>query len=205
MFKINKLMRGFLIGLLLSFSLIANAEPVNALLRQSGDPVAGNPNGKVTIVEFFDYQCGHCVSMAPVMSAIIKANPDVRVVYKELPIRGSNSQFASRAALAAKKQGKYSALSHAMLVTNEPLNETTILELAKKEGLNIAKLKKDMTDKSINNQIDANMKLAQDLQISGTPAFFIGKTDATSSDEVVFRLGEMSQREMQDVINKIKA
>lgn len=205
MFTINKLMHAFLMGLLLSFSIIANAEPVNALLRQGGDPVVGNPNGKVTIVEFFDYQCGHCVSMAPVMSAIIKANPDVRVVYKELPIRGSNSQFASRAALAAKKQGKYYALSHAMLVTNEPLNETTVMELAKKAGLNITKLKKDMNDKSITNQIDANMKLAQDLQISGTPAFFIGRTDATSSDEVVFRLGEMSQRELQDVINKIKA
>lgn len=205
MLTINKWIQAVLIGLLFSFSLAVHAEPTNALFRQGNDPVAGNPNGKITVVEFFDYQCGHCVSMAPVISAIIKANPDVRVVFKELPIRGTTSQFASRAALAAKKQGKYYAFSHALMMTNEPLNQTTIMEIAQKTGLNVVKLKKDMNDKSTYQQLNANMKLAEDLQISGTPAFFIGKTNATNSQDVTFRLGEMSQSELQDAINKAKS
>ena len=100
-----------------------------ALFNQSNDPIAGNPNGKITVVEFFDYQCPHCTTMAPVMADVIKANPDVRVVYKEFPIRGPMSEMASRAALAANKQGKYMVLSHALLTSTQPLSEEVIFSL----------------------------------------------------------------------------
>ena len=66
----------------------------SALFKQDNDPTAGNPKGIVTIVEFFDYQCPHCVDMAPVTEAIIKANSNVRYVFKEFPIRGPVSDFA---------------------------------------------------------------------------------------------------------------
>lgn len=204
MFQINKLLQILFIALLFSFSLAATAESTNDLFRQKNDPVGGNPNGKITIVEFFDYQCGHCVTMAPVISAIIKANPDVRVVYKELPIRGNMSQFASRAALAANKQGKYDSFSHALLTTDQPLTETSVLGIAKKVGLNVSQLKKDMADRSIYTQLNENMDLAQTLKLSGTPAFFIGKTNVSDSNDIDFRLGQMSQTELQDAINKIK-
>ena len=110
---------------LLSFAV--KAQSANELLHQSHDPIAGNPKGNVTVVEFFDYQCSHCMSMAPVIAAIIQANPNVRVVFKDLPIRGAMSEFAARAALAANKQGKYYSLNHALLSANQPLTEDFVL------------------------------------------------------------------------------
>ncbi len=176
---------------------------VNALFHDAKDPVVGNPNGAVTVAEFFDYQCPHCVDMAPVMSDIIKNNPNIRVVFKEFPIRGPMSDFAARAALAANKQGKYYQLSHALLTSStQPLTQDVVFQLAKANGINVDQLKKDMNDDSINAQIKANTKLAQDLQLLGTPAFFIGKTDAKSSDNINYVPGQMNTQQLQDAINK---
>lgn len=172
-----------------------------ALFNQNDDPIAGNPNGKITVVEFFDYQCPHCVDMAPVMDAIIKANPDVRVIYKEFPIRGPISNFAARAALAALKQGKYNEFSHALLTSNQPLTNDTILTIAKNTGLDVDKLKKDMSDQSVDTQIKNNTKLAQDLKLFGTPAFFIGKTTGDNST-ITYIPGQMNQAQLQDEIDK---
>lgn len=175
------------------------------LFHQANDPTAGNPQGKITVVEFFDYQCPHCVDMAPILDAIIKANPDVRIVFKEFPIRGPISDFASRAALAANKQGKYYQFSHALLIAKQPLTQDAILQIAKDNGLNVDQLKKDMNDASINDQIKANTKLAQDLKLFGTPAFFIGKTNATTSDKINYVPGQMDQNQMQAAIDKAKS
>ena len=169
------------------------------LFHQANDPVAGNASGKISIVEFFDYQCPHCVDMAPVISAIIKANPDVRVVYKEFPIRGPVSEFASRAALAANMQGKYIEFSHAVLTAPQPLTQDTILDLAKKSGLDVDKLKTDMNSEAVTKQIQANTKLAQDLKLFGTPAFFIGKTNSSTSINYV--PGQMDQKQLQTAID----
>lgn len=171
----------------------------NPLFHQANDPIAGNPNGKLTVVEFFDYQCPHCMDMAPVMTDIIKANPDVRVIYKEFPIRGPLSDMAARAALAANKQGKYSEFSHLLLTSKAPLTEAGIYKTAQDAGLNVDQLKKDMNDKSIQDQLKANVKLAQDLKLFGTPAFFIGKTAGTT---ITYIPGRMNQQQMQEVLNK---
>jgi protein-disulfide isomerase len=169
-----------------------------ALFHQANDPVVGNAKGKISIVEFFDYQCPHCVDMAPVISAIIKANPEVRVIYKEFPIRGPISDFASRAALAANMQGKYAEFSHAVLVAQQPLTQDAILDIAKKTGLDVEKLKTDMNSETVSNQIKANTKLAQDLKLFGTPAFFIGKTDST---DIHYVPGQMNQTQLQAAID----
>ncbi len=182
----------------------AYAEPINLLFHNTNDPIAGNPKGKITVVEFFDYQCSHCINMAPVMSNIIKDNPNVRVVFKEFPIRGPVSEFASRAALAANKQGKYFTFSHALLTAPQPLTENAILEIAQQSGLNIEKLKKEMDNNQVQEQLKNNIKLAESLQLTGTPAFFIGKTQTKNSKNVTFVLGAMSQSELQDAINKAK-
>ena len=79
----------------------------DTLFHDNNDPIGGNANGKVTIVEFSDYQCSHCVEVAPIVDGAIKDNSNVRVVVKEFPIRGPVSDIAARAALAANKQGKY--------------------------------------------------------------------------------------------------
>lgn len=173
-----------------------------ALFHTPGDPIGGNPNGKVTIVEFFDYQCSHCIDMVPTVDAIIKANPEVRVVYKEFPIRGPMSETAARATLAANKQGKYSELSHAILASKQPLTQELILKLAKESGLDVEKLKKDMHDKAVESELDATMKLAKDLKLFGTPAFFIGKTDASSASALTYVPGRMEQKQLQAEIDK---
>jgi len=176
----------------------------NALFHQTNDPIVGNPNGKVTVVEFFDYQCPHCVEMAPIMGAIIKANPDVKVVYKEFPIRGPLSEFAARAALAANMQGKYDAFSHALLNSNAPLTEDSIMAMAKASGLDVDKLKKDMDSPAVKKQLKDNIKLAQDLKLFGTPALFVGKTSAIGKDPISYLPGRMEQNQLQDSINKVK-
>ncbi len=202
---LRKIATSFLIslGLFLSFSFAAHAQSVDDLFRHKGDPIAGNPNGKITVVEFFDYQCSHCVSMASVMASIIKKNPDVRIVYKDFPIRGPMSTYAALAAIAAEKQHKYYPLSHALLTTNLTLTESNVMGIAHSAGLNINKLKKDM--KSAQHQLQANYALAREMSLNGTPAFFIGKTDAKSKDDVNFVMGEMSESELQAAIDKAKA
>lgn len=194
------------LGLLFSLSVFAASGNaiLDSLFHDSNDPVIGNKNGKITIVEFFDYQCSHCVNMAYTLENIVKNNPDVRVVYKEFPIRGAMSDVAARAALAANMQGKYYPLHHALLTTDQSLSESTILSIAKAKGLNVDKLKKDMSSATVNKIIAANKSLANRLGIAGTPAFFIGKTDATDTKAVKFELGEMSQSTLQEEITKLR-
>ena len=169
-----------------------------SLFSQANDPVAGNPKGKVTIVEFFDYQCPHCVDMAAVMESIIKANPDLRVVYKEFPIRGPISEFAARAALAANMQGKYTVFSHAVLAAPQPLTQDAIFDIAKKTGLDVDKLKTDMNGNAVSSQLKANNKLAQGLKLFGTPAFFIGKI---GDKNIKYVPGQMDQTQLQAAID----
>ena len=173
-----------------------------SLFHNASDPVAGNPNGTVTIVEFFDYQCSHCVAMSPVLAETIKSSPNVRIVFKEFPIRGPLSDYASRAALAANLQGKYLAFHDELMKTKQPYTQEAILAAAKTVGLNVEQLQKDMDGQAVKDQIQANMKLAQDLKLLGTPAFFIGKTDATTASSINYVPGELKQTQIQELIKK---
>ena len=177
------------------------------LFHQTNDPMSGNPNGKITVVEFFDYQCPHCVGMTPVMTGIVKSNPEVRVVYKEFPIRGPASEVASKAALAAHMQGKYLDFQHALMDNKQlPLTEEIIMGVAKTAGLDVEKLKTDMKGKEVAQQIKDTYKLAQNLQLMGTPAIFVAKSsvDKTSGPSaVVFVPGQVTQDQLQEVIGKI--
>lgn len=172
------------------------------LFDQSSTTTAGNPNGKVTVVEFFDYQCPHCVDMAPVMEAIIKANPNVRVVYKDFPIRGPASELAAKAAIAAGMQGKYSELSHAILTANQPITEDSIMRLAKDNGLDVEKLKKDMNSPAVDKQIKSNMQLAKNLKLFGTPALFVANTSTSKPDNISYIPGYADQKQLQNFIDQ---
>ncbi|MES2216821.1 MAG: DsbA family protein [Pseudomonadota bacterium] len=176
------------------------------LFKQSNDPSAGNANGKVTLVEFFDYQCPHCVDMEPDVMATIKANPDLRVIYKEFPIRGQVSVMASKAALAALKQGKYPQFHDLLMQNAQSLSQEKIMELAKSIGLDTKKLKTDMDSPDVDAQIKANYKLAQDLQLYGTPAFFIVTTALPKDAKgVEFIPGQVDQKTLQTTIDKVKS
>jgi protein-disulfide isomerase len=182
-------------------SLSIHAQSIPQLFNNLGDPILGNPKGSVTLVEFFDYECSHCIDMAPVVSAVIKANPNLRVVMKNLPLRGPMAELAGRVALVAKNQGKFNEVNHALFAADQPLTEESIMQIAKKAGLNMQKLKNDLNSTAIDNQLQSNMNEARELQIPGTPAFLVGKTNANKLDAVEQILGSVSQSRLQEAID----
>ena len=137
-------------------------------------PVLGNPDGDVTVVEFFDYNCPYCRRVKPEMEALLAADPNVRVVYREWPILGDGSVFAARAALASRNQGKYEEFHWAMMQLKERAEEASILRTAEDTRLDVAHLRRDMNGPEIEEHIQTSMRLAQSLGFSGTPSFVIG-------------------------------
>jgi protein-disulfide isomerase len=135
---------------------------------------AGNPHGDVTLVLFFDYRCPYCKQGVAEEKALIAADPGVRIVYKEFPILGPASMTASRAALAAVKQGKYLPFHDAMMAYRGAFSDIEIFGLAKDAGIDVERLKRDMKGDDISAILKANFALAQDLGINGTPAYIIG-------------------------------
>jgi len=137
-------------------------------------PISGNPKGDVTIVEFFDYQCGYCKRTMQTVLDLQKEDPKIRVVWKELPILGPASEFASRAAMAAKKQDKYIEFHVAVMGARGQLTTESVMKHAADVGLDIDKLKRDMMAPEIGKYLRDTLQLAQQLGINGTPGFVIG-------------------------------
>ena len=148
----------------------ANAE---AIFRSPHDHVAGNPDGDVTLVEFFDYNCGWCKKGLPEVVSLIEQDKNLRVVLKEFPIFGGDSDYAAKAAIAARKQGKYWELHTALLGHEGKVTAAAVDEIAAAQGLDVAKLKADMELPEVAQVIQGNQALAQALAINGTPAFII--------------------------------
>lgn len=174
-------------------------------LLNGGLTVAGNPKGNVTLVEFFDYQCVHCKKMAPVVSDLIKQNPNLRVIYKEFPIFGKSSDTASRVAMAAAMQGKYMAMHEALIKQTGRLNEQLIMDSAKSAGLNVEKLKADMDSKAVTDALEATRQLAEQMHLMGTPAFVVlstpdGKLKAGTTP--AFIPGAASAEALQELVKK---
>jgi protein-disulfide isomerase len=145
------------------------------LFKNPTSPVVGNPQGDVTLVEFFDYQCGYCKSVHADVRRLLDSDGKVRLVLKEFPILGPASLTASRAALAAQKQGKYDALHNALMENRGQLDDDKIMRIAGSVGgLDLERLKKDMQAPEIQASLEKNLRLAQELNIRGTPAFVIG-------------------------------
>jgi len=156
----------------------AIAENRAEILSDKGGGVAGNSKGNITLVEFFDYRCGYCKKARPIIAQLLKSDPQIRLVYKELPILGPDSLVASQAALAARTQGadKYLAFHDALMDTRGAIDENTIRTAARQVGLDVAKLTHDMTDPNIEETLKATHALASKLGITGTPSFIIGDT-----------------------------
>lgn len=151
----------------------ANAEQIYNDPASAAD---GDPRGDVTIVEFFDYRCGVCKRVHPIVKELMESDPKIRRVMKEWPILGPNSIVASRAAIAARKQGDdlYFAFHNAMMEAKSDLELPTVLQIAKSVGLDAARLSKDMDDPEIAETIRRNYALAENLKLNGTPSFLIG-------------------------------
>jgi protein-disulfide isomerase len=140
------------------------------------DPVAGNPQGDVTIVEFFDTQCPYCRRMEPAMEQFLAQDHGVKLVYKDLPILGPASTLGSKALLAAQVQGGYEKLREAVMQLPPDTTLPMIQAAAEKLGLDWARLSHDIDSPAVQQQIDANLKLAHALEIDGTPVLVIGDT-----------------------------
>ena len=145
-----------------------------ALQRTPGDPIAGNAEGDVTLVEFYDIRCPYCRRMVPVMAELLKADRRVRVVFKDIPILGPASMVGARAVLAAQRQGGYLKMHDALMTGTPNIDAEVVRAAAQKTGLDWERLQRDMADPAIQARIDANLALARALHIDGTPAYVIG-------------------------------
>lgn len=159
----------------------AQAAAAQAILRDQGllerdpnAPVLGNLEGDVTVVEFFDYNCPYCKRAMPEVQALLAADTGVRLVYREWPILGEGSVYASRAALAARAQGKYEDFHWALMGSRGRVTEPLVLRIAEEVGLDIEQLKQDMEAPEVEEHIASSKRMAQILGISGTPSFVIG-------------------------------
>ncbi|MFO1127972.1 MAG: DsbA family protein [Rhodospirillales bacterium] len=155
-----------------SAALVANRA---AIEQDPRAPVAGNPKGDVTVVEFFDYRCGYCKKVMPVVREALKKDGNIRLVFKEFPILGPDSRKAAEAAQAAWmiEPDKYLAFHVALMENRGNLDEARIFEIAKSVGIDPAKLKTAMGDPAVKAKLADNLELAQKLQIGGTPAFIV--------------------------------
>lgn len=137
-------------------------------------PVVGNPSGDITIVEFFDYNCGYCKRAFTEIEGLLAADKGVKVLMKEFPILAPSSETAAKWALAANKQGKYLAFHKGLMDHRGPLEDASIEKIAKDVGLDVAKARSDAESDAIAKVLASNREIGQSIGISGTPAFAIG-------------------------------
>ena len=142
------------------------------LYNNPASPIGGNADGDVTLVEFFDYRCGYCRHVVSSVEALLDEDKGVKIIYKDLPILGEDSERAARAALASRKQGAYERF-HFALMRAEDFSEEGLLTLAEANGLDKTRLLEDMNDPEVARTIDENRALAAKIGIDGTPMFII--------------------------------
>ncbi|MBL1147857.1 MAG: DsbA family protein [Pseudomonadota bacterium] len=158
-----------------------------------GSPIAGNPEGDVTVVEFFDYRCGYCKRAWETVDRLMKEDKNLRVVFKDFPILGPESETAARWALAAEKQGKYLEFHHELMTHRGAFDVDTLSAMAEKLGLNAGRMRQDAQSADVSTTIQMNRALANDLGITGTPGFVV-------EDQLIS--GAVPYESMVDAISK---
>ncbi len=158
-------------------------------LVDPADPVAGNPLADVTIVEFYDTRCPYCRRMMPTNAELLRIDPNVKIVFKDLPILGPASQLESRALLAAQRQGGYFKLQDAIMQNGGQPSRDTLRADADRVGLDGGRLMRDMDDPAIKARLETNVALAQQLGLQGTPALVVGQRLIAGAAE----LGDLRQ------------
>ena len=161
--------------------------------------VIGNPNGKVTLVEFFDYTCGYCKRAMDDLAKLMKADPDLRVVLKDFPVLGPGSVEAAQVAGAVRAQlkgEKYWEYHQKLLTTRGSIGKAQALNVARDLGLDMAQLEKDLAAPAVKAGIEEVMKVADTLNLTGTPSYVVG-TDvivgAVGYDEIKGKLDNMKK------------
>jgi protein-disulfide isomerase len=168
-----------------------------ALERDARDPVIGNPDAPITVVEFFDYRCGFCKSAAPDVLALAAENKDVRVVMKEMPIladpqtgRIGVSLQAAKVALKAKEKGNYPEV-HRALMAERALDAAAVERIARANGIDPEALDAPALEQHLRDV----QNLASTLQVDGTPAFFVGDKVIAGADMGALQQAIAEQRQ----------
>jgi protein-disulfide isomerase len=154
-------------------------------------------NGKLTVVEFFDYNCGYCRHAFSEVTKLIDAEKDVRLVFVEFPILSDESRKASEAAIGASKQDKYWEFHRALMAHKGPVTEEAAMKVAAEVGLNMEQLKKDMASPETEALIEKNLTLGNSMGVQGTPAFFVG-------DEAIPGAPEDLKKVLQTALQQVR-
>ena len=173
------------------------AEHAKEIYRAPNAPVAGNPDGDITVVEFFDYNCGYCKRGFSEIAKLVEQDKNVRVVFKEFPILRDESEQAARVALAARMQGKYWEVHRDLITTKGLVNEAVALKVAENHGLDMAKLKADMASDEVKRELNRVKELAQKLSINGTPHFLVGDRAIGGAPENLYDVLETHVTELR--------
>ena len=162
----------------------ALAKPdVRLALEHDGRDFVANPGGRVTVTEFYDYRCPHCINIAPAVLSMIREYPDVRFVFKEMPIFGSTSERAAMAAMTIRRKGGDYLVAYRTFMTTTPLNDATVDRVAREQGLDPAGIDGPETERQL---VDVH-NLAAKLGVNGTPTFIIGDTVIPGEGEAQLR------------------
>ncbi|WP_207101583.1 DsbA family protein [Paracoccus shandongensis] len=164
-----------------------------SLERDPTAPVLGNPKGDITLSVFFDYNCPHCRKMAGPIGALIASDPRLRVVYREWPVFGEESEFAARASLASLETGRYWQFHTALLAMKDRAAEASVMRVARQLGLDQAALRRGMEAEPVTRHIQLSFQLAEHMGLMGTPTFIAG-------DEAVF--GEQSRADLAGLVGR---
>jgi protein-disulfide isomerase len=162
------------------------SENADALFRSPLSHVAGNPNGDVSVVEFFDYNCPYCRRALPNVVKLVNDDGKVRLVLKELPILSDDSVEAAKLALASNKQGKYFEMHQKLLSEPGRADKEKALGIAKELGLDVDQLQKDAEDPDIKKALDEAKDLANKLNLKGTPLYLIGDRVVSGAPDDLF-------------------
>jgi len=150
----------------------------DALFNSPRQVVLGNPQGDVTFVEFFDYNCGYCKRAMADMFDLLKTDPKLKVVLKEFPVLGPGSVEAAKVAVAVRMQDpggkKYMAFHRELLGGRGQADKARALAAAKDAGIDMTRLDKDMASDEVKKTLETNLKLAEKLGLNGTPSYVIG-------------------------------
>ncbi len=165
-------------------------------LVDAADPVAGNPIGDVTVVNFYDTRCPYCRRMLPTEAELLRLDPGIRFIDKDIPILGNASQLEAQALLAAQKQGGYLKLQDAIMHSNAPSTRDSIRLAADQLGLDGNRVLRDMDDPAIKRRLANNVSLADQLGIQGTPALVIGQHLVSGATELA---------DLQKIVTEVRA
>jgi protein-disulfide isomerase len=143
-------------------------------LEKDGNfPMAGNKKGDITIVEFFDFNCGYCGRALDALIEVLEKDKNIHVIFLDMPILGPQSMEASKWALAAHKQDKYFEFHRQLMNVRGPKNEAAVEKIAKNLELDMKQLRKDKDSKEIANWLNDNVEQASAMNVRGTPGFII--------------------------------